>query len=745
LSEPPPPNPEDIISSPTSQASSPKSACLWIGLAFPAAMLFSPQPALSQTAPSADGISVNDNRGSVAAPATATQSFIAIDPAMAEDQYILNIAQTSRDSPGLLAKTNTGVPLAARFFLRQPVPDSTNYFTKTNANTYVDGVYYNRPYGALYDFIDIEQIDVLPTAQGTLFGRSSSDGAILITTKQPGQHFAATGDVTVGTKSWLDFRAAISGPITDVLSASFSALARNRDGLTSATELGATVNSRDYQAGRAKIFYTPSDVFDVTLSGDLLRDRSSPKYPSALSTFAPGQDPLATPNRDIFTTEAVTPDLNRLDQQGISIVANYRFEDFAIKSITGYRDIEATSYVTYDATPANVLSTESIVHQNQLTEDLSVSGGNDWLKGTAGLYYMRKDTKQRTPTGASPNFSREFDYSYAAYGQLTATVTQSIDLIAGLHYAIEDKDFSSDFYAGNGKATLNGVPTPIPASALNPQSVSKTWYGLTPRAGINFQITPDLLAYFSYTRGYKSGGWNNRLPPNYDAAGNIVREPLQFLPEAVDQYQIGAKASFLDHRLSLNLSAYIHDYTNLQIPVLRYNSSTYYLTSAPGAQITGLEIDPAWQIRKDLQFYGLIALQHGNYSGGPFPCQGVTGNTVDCSAEKLIGLAPLRVLAGLVYSPDLPIDGKLRLGVSVNYSDKYENSILGVDLAATNSRTLLDASISYDTPDKHWTFTLEGRNITNVHWFSSAAQNGTAVVVYPDDPATVTVRARYRY
>ena len=57
----------------------------------------------------------------------------------------------------------------------------------------------------------------------------------------------------------------------------------------------------------------------------------------------------------------------------------------------------------------------------------------------------------------------------------------------------------------------------------------------------------------------------------------------------------------------------------------------------------------------------------------------------------------------------------------------------------------LDASISYDTPDRNWTFTLEGRNITNVHWFSSAVQNGTAVAVYPDDPATVTVRARYRY
>jgi len=696
----------------------------------------------SQTSTPSETITVTERPTSTAT----TTPFIVIDPASAEDQQILDVSQTSQQAPALLAKTNSGVPLAVRFFLRQPVPDSTNFFTKTGANTYVDGVYYNRPYGALYDFIDIAQIDVIPSAQGTLFGRSSVDGAILITTKQPGEQFSAVGDVAYGTKDWVDVRGAISGPIVDdKLAASLSALLRSRSGLVDATNLGTQVNSRDYQAARAKLFFTPTDNFDVTLSLDGLRDRSSPKYPSALSPFAAGQDPAATPNRDIFTTEAVTPDLNRLDQQGIAIVANYRLENFAIKSITAYRDIESTSYVTYDATAANVLSTEAIVHQNQLTQDLSVSGGTDTLKGTVGVYYMRKDTKQTTPTGGSPNFSREFDNSYAGYGQLTATVFEGVDLLGGFHYAVEDKDFSSDFYAGNKKATLNGVSMPIPASALSPQSTSNTWYGFTPKAGVNFQIMPDLLAYFSYTRGYKAGGYNNRLPPNYNSEGVIVQAPAQFLPESANEYEIGLKSRFFDNRVNINLSAYIHDYTNLQIPVLRYDSSTSYLTTAPGAEITGIELDPSWQVTNELQLYALIALQHGNYNDGKFPCQSVTGSTVDCSADKLVGLAPLRALLGLVYAPDLPIPGQVRFGLSLNYSDKYENSILGVDLAATGSRSLVDASINYELPDNHWTFSLEGRNLTNVHWFSSAVQNGPSVAVYPDDPATVIVRARYKY
>ncbi|HLG87401.1 MAG TPA: TonB-dependent receptor, partial [Alphaproteobacteria bacterium] len=496
--------------------------------------------------------------------------------------------------------------------------------------------------------------------------------------------------------------------------------------------------------GRAKLLFTPIDTYDVTLSVDAYRDRSTPKYPSALSPFAPGQDPAAKPGRDIFTTEAVTPDFNRVDEEGLSIVQNWRPGDVAIKSITAYRDIGSTTYVTYDATPANTLGTEAFVHQNRLTEDLSATGAWGPLDGTVGAFYLRKDTKQTTPTGGSPSFSRELDNAYAGYGQLTWKVIDGLDIIAGTRYSVEDKSFSSDFYAGNKKATLFGKPKAIPPGALAPQSDADTWYGFTPKAGIDFQITPDLLAYFSYTKGFKSGGWNNRLPPNYNADGQLVVAPVRFLPESASEYEVGLKAVFLDNKIHVNLAAYIHDYANLQIPVLLYNASTYWLTTAPTAEISGIEIDPTWQITPELQLYGLFTIQHGSYGPG-FLCQNTAGGYVDCSANKLVGLAPLRALVGAVYSPALPIPGKLRFSLSLNYSDKYENSVAGVDLAATTSHTLVDASINYALPDNHWSFSLEGRNLTNIHWFSTAAQDGPAVAVYPDDPLTIVARARYKY
>src|SRR5579859_1516101 len=679
---------------------------------------------------------------------SATAPFITIDSSSAEDQEIIDVSQTSKNAPALLAKTGAGAPLAARLFLRQSVPDSSNYFAQNASGTYVDGVYYNKPYGALYDFIDIKQIDLLPTAQGTLFGRNTIDGATLITTRQPNsKQFGFDGDVAYGSYNWFDVRAAVNIPIvTDKVALSISALSRSRDGLVEDSALNEKVNNRDYQAGRVKLLLTPTDDFDLTLTADGLNDHSSPKYLASLSPFAAGQDKLASANRDIFTSEAVTPDLNDVHQGGVAIVGNYRFSDsLALKSISSFHDITSTNYVSYDATPANTLSTEAFVHQSEFTEDDSLHAGNDWLEAVGGLFYLRRDTSQWTPTGGSPNWSKEIKNSYAAYGSVTAKLNELVDLVGGIRYTDEHGDFNSWFYAGNKKAILaNGKTSAIPGSLTPAQDDSQTGYGVTPRVGVNIHVTSDLLVFASYDRGYKAGGWNNRLPPNYDAQNVINLAPQRYLPENADQYEIGSKLDLFDKALQLNLSGYIHNYTNLEVPVLLYNASTSYLLSAPQAQITGATLDASWRATSEIQLYGTITAQHGNYQG-QFNCQNTAGVTVDCQNNPLVGLAKLKALGGAVYAPVLPISGKVRLNFSANYSDQYQNSVANDPLAITKGHTLYDASVTYDLPETHLTFSLEGRNLTDVHWFSTAYQSGPSVAVLPDDPRMIIFRVRYKY
>jgi iron complex outermembrane receptor protein len=681
-------------------------------------------------------------------PGAATSPFITVDAPSAEDQDLIDVSQTSKNAPALLAKTGAGAPLANRLFLRQSVPDSGNYFTQNASATYVDGVYYNKPYGALYDFIDIQQIDLLPTAQGTLFGRNTIDGATLITTRQPNSNqFGFDGDVAYGSYNWFDVRGAVNIPVvTNKVALSVSGLSRSRDGLVEDSALNEKVNNRDYQAGRVKLLVTPSDDFDLTLTADGLNDRSSPKYLSSLSPFAKGQDAAASPSRDIFTSEAVTPDLNNTNQEGASIVGNYRLSDaLALKSISSFHDINTTNYVSYDATPANTLSTETFARQSEFTEDDSLHAGNDWLQGVGGLFYLRRDTTQWTPTGGSPNWSREIKNSYAAYGNLTAKLNDNVDIVAGARYTDEHGDFTSWFFAGNKKATLaNGKTSAIPGSLTPPQDDSQTGSGFTPRLGVNVHITSDLLVYAGYDKGYKAGGWNNRLPPNYNAENVIVLAPQRYLPEHVDQYEIGTKLGLFDNALQFNASAYIHNYTNLEVPVLLYNASTSYLLSAPQAQINGAEFDASWRATSEIQLYGTLTAQHGNYQTA-FNCQNTAGVTVDCQNNPLIGLAKFKALGGIVYAPTLPILGQLRFNFSGNYSDQYQNSVANDPLAITKAHTLYDASINYDLPETHLTFSLEGRNLTDVHWFSTAYQSGPSVAVLEDDPRMIIFRVRYKY
>jgi iron complex outermembrane receptor protein len=681
-------------------------------------------------------------------PGTAAAPFVTVDAPSAEDQELIDVSQTSKNEPALLAKTGAGAPLANRLFLRQSVPDSGNYFTQNASATYVDGVYYNKPYSALYDFIDIAQIDLLPTAQGTLFGRNTIDGATLITTRQPNtRQFGFDGDLAYGSYNWFDVRGAVNIPVVeDKVAISVSGLSRSRDGLVEDSALNEKVNNRDYQAGRVKVLLTPSDDFDLTLSADGLNDRSSPKYLASLSPFAKGQDAAASPSRDIFTSEAVTPNLNNTNQEGGSIVGNYRFSDaLALKSISSFHDTNTTNYVSYDATPANTLSTETFAHQTEFTEDDSLHAGNDWLQGVGGLFYLHRDTTQYTPTGGSPNWSHETKNSYAAYANLTAKLNDNVEFVAGARYTDEQGDFTSWFFAGNKKAALaNGKTSAIPGSLTPPQDDSQTGDAFAPRVGVNIHITSDALIYASYDKGYKAGGWNNRLPPNYTAENVIDLQPQRYLPEHVDQYEIGSKLGLFDNALQFNVSGYIHNYTNLEIPVLLYNASTSYLLSAPQAQISGAEFDTSWQATPEFEFYGTLTAQHGNYQS-EFNCQNTAGVTVNCQNNPLIGLAKLKALGGAVYAPVLPIPGQLRVNFSANYSSDYQNSVANDPLAITKAHTLYDASINYDVPQTHLTFSLEGRNLTDVHWFSTAYQSGPSVAVLEDDPRMIIFRVRYKY
>ena len=256
------------------------------------------------------------------------------------------------------------------------------------------------------------------------------------------------------------------------------------------------------------------------------------------------------------------------------------------KSITAYRSVEALGFRDGDNSPHVIAQTQDTWDHEQLSQEFQIGGtaASDALDWILGLYYFEEEGTNLNFVDFAPIFIQSGgsvdNDSWAAFGQATWRFTDRWSLTGGLRYTDETKRFTPDQFVIEDRGT--GLPPGFPL--LPSVEAETTITEFTPMVNLAYRWSDDAMTYLTYSEGFKSGGFTQRVFPPLPAVPS-------FEPEFASSWEIGAKLSALDDRLHLNGAAFFTDYDDLQVLVLL--GVAPITQNAAAAEIKGFELELA--------------------------------------------------------------------------------------------------------------------------------------------------------
>jgi iron complex outermembrane receptor protein len=607
-------------------------------------------------------------------------------------------------TPGLIASTEFG------YFephLRGVGTTAASTSVENPIAVYVDGVYYGSQTGSIFQLEGIDHIEVDKGPQGTLFGRNATGGLIQIVTKDPGQSFSATARVTAGDYETLGGSLYMTGRITPILASNVSVYYQNQG-----TGFGTNyfnhkyVNKAQNFAIREKNLFTPTEYDSLMLAFDYEQDHSSP-----VLIPAPGTTPLGGPpyTGSRWSANGFYQPVVIEKQGGASLKYDHDFGFAKLASISAY--LQSSLYSDLDGTfvvnPIYTLDIPLLDLHKQITQEFDLrSDPNSSVAWATGIFYYQSTARYDpgslvggliAPLNLFSIYSRATDHSIAAFAQATKQILDATNLTVGLRDTYEGKSFSETQlgYPRVGPVEVFGSVSDVKLSSNQP-----TW-----RISLDHKVTPEVLLYASYNRGYKTGGFND------------IYLPVQaYEPEILDAYEIGAKTNLLDHRLLVNMAGFYYNYRNLQ--TVAYPQGSLLVYNAPGATIAGVDLD--FKVAPFANFIvsgGAEALK-ANYRdfpnallSTPAPGGGSTLTTFN-AIGRLLPMSPKWTAdVSPLYNVPLGNKGMVSLGVTFSYTagfyyepdNRFHQSSYG----------LVNASVNWADPTDLWSARLWGKNLTN--------------------------------
>lgn len=524
----------------------------------------------------------------------------------------------------------------------------------------IDGVQQTNPSQFSQELVDIQQIEVLRGPQGALYGRNAIGGAINITTRGPTDEFEAMVSAGVDNGFGYNVRGRMSGPLGDRAGFSGGISWRDTDGYLPNTFLGEDADPVENLAGRGRLVFEPNSNWTVDLRGSFDQYRGQSLYFVIDQAIV-----LAGGTFDVNDTSIPITVNNRgqndRDIYGLSAVVEYEGDWGSIRSTTSWDSLE--EILTGDAfdfkpIPQSILNLFFGADQNQSqfldVENVSqevrfVSRDDRRFRYVLGAYAVWTDRfistgnmidtgagvfpVYRTPSTNPLNPQATFladaqdNFAWAVFGEVAVDLNDQWELSVAARYDEDEREQTTltppAFLAALPRATSGEVR-------------SVTFDELQPKVTLRYSPNDDLSIYAGYSRGFRSGGFNQSGVADAAAAAGIVGVGDIFLPEVVDTFEVGFRSTLFDGRLDLNGSAYYTQSENSYFFVFLASNSTQNLGNVDEVEYMGLEIDGVARVSDEFTINFGLGLTDSEITA--FPDATVIGNQAPLVSEYTLNL-----------------------------------------------------------------------------------------------------------
>lgn len=713
-----------------------------------------------------------------------------------EQQGITDVASVASFTPGFNIRAGGNNPTALNFGMRGQIQNDTLATLEPSVGVYLDEMYIARAYGLNTELIDMQSVQVLKGPQGTLFGRNTSAGAVLLQTNDPVMgEFSGSLRGTYGRFDQREGTAILNVPLGDRVAVRGALFYGKRDDYQRDVRRDVGYGGRETWNGRLKISADITENLNLLLSGEWYdSDINGPARQNLLFLLG-GNDVSAgdraltggDPDKVAITNPATYPgspasDLfNRVKTQTYS--AKLSLDTFfgQAKFIGGYRRIKGNNLIDLDGASFPGHFTQGIQDLEQYSAEVQFTGQafNDVVDFASGITYFKEkgtDVSRSSTNGASAwsGFSGGINNdSFGLYTQLSIHATDKLSINVGGRYSLDDKSVvtQSAVYPNNGDLPQVCLPTsfmigksrtPAGDGTLLPEDCNRgrsdTFSHFSYTIGADYKVTDDILLYAKYSNGYRSGAQQLRSLTLFDSTPAA--------PEIVDEQEIGAKFQFLDRRATFNIAGFHNKVKGAQRSVILSISGVQQtILENADTETWGVEADASFEIVDGLNIFAsgsIIDPKYTRYDG--FIAVGGVLTPFDKSDSRFVAVVKNQFAVGANYSGDLGF-GRLDLSASYTWQDKMNQTqetaadFIRNGIPANQVQNFIDATTSPSLgitnaraalafgPDDNYEIAVWGRNIFDERTpFYTLYLGGLNYVSAAwNDPATYGVTATVRF